>query len=98
MKSRASSARPHIRGRALLRQVFADQPARPLAAPPAPTAIAPISAQPAPTALTTLAWLNGFRVDAPAEPSFTPAGKRSADLSTTVRNAALPLAAPPRAR
>ena len=95
MKSRALGARPHIRGRALLRQLFADQQARPLAPPPAPAAIAPLSAQPA---LTALAWLKGFRVDAPAEPSFMPAGKRTADVSSTARDAAQPLAAPPRAR
>ena len=95
MKSRASSARPHIRGRALLRQLFADQPARPMTAPPASTVVAQSSEQPA---LSALAWLKGFRVDAPAEPSFTPAGKRTAERSTTSRDTARPLAPPPRAR
>ena len=101
MKSRASSARPHMRGRALLRQLFAEQPERSLAATPAPapsvapTAHSPTGAQPA---LTALAWLKGFRVDAPAEPSFTPASKRTAERSTTSRDTARPLAPPPRAR
>ncbi len=95
MKSRASSARPHVRGRALLRQLFAEQPERSLVAPPAPAAAARLSAPPA---LSALAWLKGFRVDAPAEPSFTPASKRTAERSTTSRDTARPLAPAPRAR
>lgn len=104
MKSRASSARPHLRGRALLRQLFAEQPAHPPAATTtlAPSAAlaadAPSGAQPALDKLTALAWLNGFRVDAPAEPSFAPASKRTAERSTTDRDATRPLVPPPRAR
>jgi len=95
MKSRASGARPHIRGRALLRQLFADQQSRPAQPPAAPVVIAPSSEQPA---LTTLAWLQSFRVDAPAEPSFAPAGKRKAELPAMARDTTRPLAAPTRAR
>jgi hypothetical protein len=95
MKSRASGARPHIRGRALLRQLFADQQARPARPPAAPVEIAAASVRPA---LTTLAWLRAFRVDAPAEPSFAPAGKRKADLPAMARDTSRALAAPPRAR
>lgn len=104
MKSRASSARPHLRGRALLRQLFAEQPAHPRAELAATTsaaasaADAPSGAQPALDKLTALAWLHGFRVDAPAEPSFAPASKRAAERSTSDRDAVRPLAPPPRAR